>query len=41
LNSISDSYDFKSGIPKNFLYPAFSKSQIAVLPPWRRVSIVD
>ena len=39
LNAIPENFDFSSGIPKNFLMPAFSKSNIAVIPPWRRVNI--
>lgn len=26
MNSIPDNFDFKKGIPNNFLLPAFSKS---------------
>ena len=39
LNAIPENFEFSSGIPKNFLLPAFSKSNIAVIPPWRRVNI--
>ncbi len=39
LSAIPENFEFSSGIPKNFLLPAFSKSNIAVIPPWRRVNI--
>lgn len=39
LSAIPENFEFSSGIPKKFLLPAFSKSNIAVIPPWRRVNI--
>lgn len=39
MNAIPDNFDFKNGMPSKFLSFGFSKSQIAVIPPWRRVNI--